>query len=443
MSITIEYSQFINDFINNSKSTTVSNQNVSVVFSANFLQEKLSAFNSTVSEKKIGFFRLPEEGNFLEECTKVYKNFSDRTHFFQVGIGGSSLGPEMLVRALRPAHNHTVFTYVNNIDPEELQGQLDAINEISIKQVLFYIVSKSGGTAETMAALSIITNYLQAKGIAEKDFKNYLVFATDPEKGDLRKLSKEWNVSTLPVPSNVGGRFSVLTPVGILPALFAGINVKKLLQGAGNIIPKLLNKNVEENDLLKIASVLFALRNEYKITQTVMMPYSSKMREFSAWFIQLWAESLGKKLSRNGEQIFAGLTPIPSYGATDQHSQMQLFMEGPKDKCIFFVEIKNFATDFSLNNKWTLSSSLQKLSPHTLGKLMRAELQGTLKALQEAGRPYINIKIDYRDEEHLGGLIMLLESLTVLMGHYLNIDPFDQPGVEAGKIYAFEWLSRS
>src|SRR5690606_12358211 len=159
----------------------------------------------------------------------------------------------------------------------------------------------------------------------------------DPEKGELRKLSKEWNVSTLEIPANVGGRFSVLTPCGILPALFAGINVDELLNGAAEIKKDLY----QSEDFFKLGSFLKELHDK-GVNQTVMMPYSSLLKEFSSWFVQLWAESLGKEKK--------GLTPIPGYGATDQHSQMQLFMEGPNDKVLFLVEIEQFEKDFALKN---------------------------------------------------------------------------------------------
>jgi glucose-6-phosphate isomerase len=165
--------------------------------------------------------------------------------------------------------------------------------------------------------------------------------------------------------------------------------------------------------------------------ETVLMPYSSKLRSFSDWFTQLWAESLGK----DGK----GLTPIPSYGATDQHSQMQLFMEGPNNKVIIFLEIKKFTYDFSLKNKEE-GQNFQLLAPFTLAQLMKAEFEGTLKALKDAKRPFIKISIDSLDEKNLGKLIVFFESLTVMMAHLLQVNPFNQPGVEAGKINAYQFL---
>ena len=196
-----------------------------------------------------------------------------------------------------------------------------------------------------------------------------------------------------------------------------------------------------DNPLLNAAEFIFHLKQEQGINQTVMMPYSSKLRAFSFWFTQLWAESLGKKKNLKGEIVHTGFTPIVGYGATDQHSQMQLFMEGPNDKCLILIEVENFGHDYKLATSLA-TSNLSKLSDFTLSQLMKAELAGTLKALQENERPTIHLKISKNDEFHLGSLILFFESLTVLMGDYLEIDPFDQPGVEAGKIYAFNFLNQ-
>ena len=294
---------------------------------------------------------------------------------------------------------------------------------------MIYIVSKSGTTAETVAAMSILAGELNKAGIKEDQYKDYFVFCTDPEKGDLRKLGKAWNVETLSVPSNIGGRFSVLTPVGFLPMLFAGIDADKVLKGAADLQKKLSDKN-EGAEFFKLAAWIKDLHDK-GIRQTVMMPYSSLLKEYSAWFVQLWAESLGKE----GK----GMTPVPAYGATDQHSQMQLFMEGPEDKTLFLIEVEKFQHDFDLKNTIN-GDSFKTLSPFSLGTLMKAEFEGTLEALKENKRHVVHLKVDAVNEETLGQLILFSECLTVLMGRMLKVDPFNQPGVEAGKKYAYAWL---
>lgn len=399
---------------------------------------RLDAFKKIISHPKTQFFHTFERADLISSSKKIHSEFSSRKVFVHVGIGGSSLGPEMLVNALQK--NDQKFIFINNIDPDEIHSQLSLLNQYKMEDCLFYFVSKSGGTAETMSALAIITNFLAEKNIGPDQLKNYFVFATDPKKSELLDLGSELKITCLEVPSDVGGRFCALTPVGYLPALFAGMDIDLLVKGALDA-QKLCLLETADNILLKTAEFLMAQKTNQNISQTVMMPYSSKLRSFSFWFTQLWAESLGKKFNRAGETVHVGFTPIVGYGATDQHSQMQLFMEGPNDKCLFLMEVENFDHDFKLQTSLK-SNNLSKLSGFSLAQLMKAELEGTIKALIENGRPVIHLKIQKNDEYHLGGLILFFESLTALMGDYLMIDPFDQPGVEAGKIYAFHFLNQ-
>lgn len=399
-----------------------------------FLQDNWKTFLQTIDRDDIGFFHVTHRKELLASCSEVFEKFQSRTQFIQIGIGGSSLGPEMLVSALGDQKRN--FTFINNIDPDQMALQLEKLDHT---KSLFYIVSKSGGTAETTAVMAIITNWLKEKGIEEKDLKNYMVFATDPVKSDLLTLGRELNITCLEIPSNVGGRFSVLTPVGFLPALFAGIDCSQLTEGANDFKKELLHTKLEENILLKSASYLISLKDE-GCSQTVLMPYSTRLRDLSFWFVQLWAESLGKKHSVEGKIVNTGFTPVPAYGATDQHSQVQLFMEGPYDKAMMMVEVEKFHNDFSLASTFE-TSSFKKLSGHSLSQLMKAEFQGTLKALKDQERPYMVLSLPEANAYYLGQLLIYLESLTALTGIMLGINPFDQPGVEAGKRYAFEYLA--
>lgn len=404
-------------------------------FSAEYLKEMLNKFKQTINDENYGFYHLTDDANQLEEVQKVYSKFKHKKYFIQVGIGGSALGPQMLIDTLRKDFERE-FLFFDNVDSEYIYEQLQRIKEP--KDSLFYIVSKSGGTAETVALFSIAMNWLKENGIHEENFSEYFVICTDPVKGDLRELVQEFNFTSLTVPSNVGGRFSVLTSVGLLPAIFAGIEIEKLYQGANSLKKQMLDENVNHNPLLQGAAHLAYLMNHKDVSQTVIMPYSSKLKTMAFWFVQLWAESLGKIQKEN---VHVGLTPIPAYGATDQHSQMQLFMEGPRDKCLIFLEVKNRLKDYALSSG-VEKKSFNKLKNFSLNQLMEAEFQGTLKALEENQRDFIHIELDYNNEESLGALILYFESLTALMGHYLEIDPFNQPGVELGKIYAYEYLKR-
>lgn len=397
---------------------------------ATTIQENWKSFLKTIDDPSTGFFHVTNRDELLNSCTEIYEKFQSRKNFIQIGIGGSSLGPEMLVSALGDGQKR--FEFINNIDPDFIHKQL---KELKPSECLFYFVSKSGSTAEMSAAMAIIVNWLNENGIEEKDFASYFVFATDPKKSYLLDLGRQWGVTCLEVPSNVGGRFSVLTPVGFLPALFAGIDPSELIQGANDYKKAILNTDLSQNILIQAANFVMNLKDE-GMNQTVLMPYSSRLRDLSFWFVQLWAESLGKKLDQGGE---TGLTPIPSYGATDQHSQVQLFMEGPRDKVIFFVEVENFTNDYSLKTNID-SPSLKKLAPFSLSNLMDAQFNGTLKAMEQSKRPYMKMSIERVDAHNLGQIILFFECLTVLTGRMLGINPFDQPGVEAGKVNAIEWL---
>lgn len=400
-------------------------------------QKAFQMFLETIESSQHGFFKVNQRDELIQQTYKCAQKFENIQSFVHVGIGGSSLGPEMMVKALKKTKVN--FYFINNIDSDEIQ---DCLKELDPKSSLFYFVSKSGTTAETMASLAICANWLQKQGIATENFHKHMVFATDPLKSDLLELGKKWNISCLEIPSNVGGRFCALTPVGYFPAFFAGLDLKQLIQGAEEIKPALLHSDPQKNLLQQLYAPLIDLYTHQGIRQTVLMPYSSKLKEFSAWFVQLWAESLGKKFDNQGKKVESGPTPIPAYGATDQHSQMQLFMEGPRSNCLIFLEIETSQTELELKTELELPA-FKALSGHNLSELMKAELYGTIKALQEAERPFFHLTIKKNDEYHLGGLILLFEALTVLMGHGLNVNPFDQPGVEAAKRYAYEWLSKT
>ena len=386
-----------------------------------------------IENPKTQYAKAPFREDLLDSCVKLKNRFLNIQHFVHVGIGGSSLGPEMLIKALK--NNSLQFHFINNIDPDDFQNHLD---NIQFDSALFYFVSKSGGTAETLAALALILNYYEMRGKTLEQIYSKFVFATDPVKSELLELAKNKNIPTLEIPSDVGGRFSALTPVGFFPALFAGIDVRELLIGAKSAVELVENL---ESDLYKAAHLLFTLKEQEQRSLTVMMPYSSKLREFSAWFTQLWAESLGKARDLKGNIVKTGFTPIPAYGATDQHSQMQLFMEGPEDKVLLMIEVENFNRDFSLKNSFP-STSFARLNGHRLSELMKAEFLGTLDALKEINRPFVHIKIEALEAKSLGFLIMYFELLTGLVGIHLNVDPFDQPGVELGKVKSNQWLNK-
>ena len=383
-------------------------------------QSAIDKFELTLQGEDSEFYVYHEKEHDLKECLRLAKKFSHKKYFVQIGIGGSALGAQMLNSAFPQRHRQ--FTCLDNTDPDALTFKL---NSIDIKESVFYIVSKSGSTAETIAALSVVLNKLEELGVSEKEFKDYLVLCTDPKKSQLLELKEKWELECLFIPSKIGGRFSVLTPVGMFPAAMLGINIDELHQGAQSV-----RENLEELVYPAAAQILGALKQS-KINQTVLMPYSSLLREFSHWFVQLWGESLGK------EGI--GLTPIPAFGATDQHSQMQLFMEGPVDKLLIMLKVKRFQNEVPLSSRLFIESA-HKLSSYSMQQLIHAQFDGTLKALKERQRAFIEVEVEEVNAFELGALIMWSKCLTSLVGHGLEIDPFNQPGVELGKVYAYEFL---
>jgi len=395
-------------------------------------QQKLT---NTLNSSEIGFLSTLKESQYLSQAKDLHQKFSNKTQFFHVGIGGSSLGPEMLLSALRK-NKDISFEYLNNVDPDDIHQKINKIKNID--NTLFYIVSKSGGTAETVAAFISIINLLDEKfNISINEINQFVILCTDEHNGELRKISKEYSIDSLIVPSDVGGRFSVLTPVGFFPALFAGIDCDNLIQSALQFGENQANQ--KDSALYKAAKVVSDWQNK-NVTQTVLMPYSSRLKDFTSWFVQLWAESLGKKQNIHGQTVHTGLTPIAAYGSTDQHSQMQLFMEGPKDKLFFLLEVKNFNHQISLKNNIDLPS-FQLLNNTTMAELMAAEFEGAKKAMTENELPVISLVINELNEKSLGELIIFFELLTALMGEVLEINPFDQPGVEIGKVYTKQILS--
>jgi glucose-6-phosphate isomerase len=273
----------------------------------------------------------------------------------------------------------------------------------------------------------------------------HLVFTTDPERGALRQLAQRDHIATLEVPPEVGGRFSVLSPVGLLPAALVGIDIDGLLQGAGRAIER-----TESDDLLRNPAALYAaLHWEADVRQDarihVLMPYTDRLREFAEWYRQLWAESLGKRVDREGRTVHVGPTPVAAVGATDQHSQVQLFMEGPYDKVITFMTVEQLGSDLRIphpESQTELPPDLSYLPGHTLGELLKAEYEATSTALAQMGRMSCTLRLPDLSAATLGEALMFFQLATGYAGVWYGIDPFDQPGVELGKRLTYAAMGR-
>ncbi len=366
--------------------------------------------------------------------------------FVVLGIGGSALGP----MAVQQAINHPYYNelsrekrggyprlYVaDNVDPEKLAYLFDVID---IDKTLFNVISKSGSTSETMSQFMIIKEMLEAK--LGKDAKKHIVATTDAEKGNLIKIAGDEGYKTFIIPSAVGGRFSQLCPVGLLAAAFCGVDIKALLEGAAH-----MDKLCQEENALKNPAYAYALLHHIAMKKgkniSVMMPYADSLKLISDWYAQLWAESLGKKVDLNGNVVHVGSTPVKALGATDQHSQVQLYAEGPFDKVIVFIGVDEYKETVTIPKIYGDMPSLGFLGGHTQNELIKNEQIATEYALMKAGKMNMTITLSKVNEHTLGQLLYMLEVATAFAGELLNINAFDQPGVEGGKNATYALFNR-
>jgi glucose-6-phosphate isomerase len=265
------------------------------------------------------------------------------------------------------------------------------------------------------------------------------VFITDPEKGALRRIAREESVPALDIPPNVGGRFSVLSAVGLLPAALIGIDIQALMAGAADMAERCAIRELRRNPAALYAMLQWLSDTQHGLGTHVIMPYSDNLRDVGDWFVQLWAESLGK---RRLDGTSVGPTPIPALGATDQHSQVQLFMEGPLDKTVTFIAVGTRAVDIQIPTLHPDVPELAYLGGHSLGELLDVERQATAGALARRGRPNMTMTCDTLDAWHVGSMLMMLAISTVIAGALYEVNPLDQPGVELGKRYTYGQLGR-
>jgi glucose-6-phosphate isomerase len=406
-------------------------------------ERAFSGFEKLRSGGTVGFIDIARDAALRDQAISFAARAKGRYDDVVIlGIGGSALGPIAMRTALRPSGWNMLSSsarkseprlhVLDNVDPETIAALLARLD---LSRTLFIVTSKSGGTAETMSQFLIVHQAIERQGLKASA---HLVFVTDPAQGALRPLAAKLGIPALDIPPSVGGRFSVLTPVGTLPAALIGIDVAKMLEGAADMADRCSTSRLSGNPA-GIYGTLQWIADRNGKTINVMMPYSDPLRDFADWFVQLWAESLGKHLP-DGSSV--GQTPLPALGATDQHSQVQLFMEGPKNKVVTFIAVKERKTDLTMPHGFTDVKELGYLGGHSLGELIDIEQRATAGALAKRGRPNLTIEIDRVDEWHVGGLIMLFEIATAYAGQLYGIDAFNQPGVELGKQFAYALLGR-
>jgi len=401
----------------------------------------------------LGFLDLPDDRALHQQTLDFVQRQRQRkgadalTDVVVLGIGGSALGPIALRTALCAPHWNLLddsarggnprLHVLDNVDPANIAALL---SRLDFRRSLFIVTSKSGGTAETMAQYLVIRAKL-TEVLGDEKGKERLVFVTDPEKGALRAIARSEKVTALDIPSNVGGRFSVLTPVGVLPAALAGIDTAQLLDGAADMRTRCASGDIGKNIAGVFAALQFLADQKHGRHIQVLMPYSDALRDMADWFVQLWAESLGKHRTKGDAGV--GPTPLGALGATDQHSKVQLFMEGPPDKTVTFIGVDEGGTDVEIPTLHQDIPELAYLGGHRLSELLDIERRATAGALAVRGRPNMTLTLDRVDAWHVGGLLMFLEMATAYAGHLYGVNAFDQPGVELGKQFTYAMLGRA
>ena len=416
--------------------------------------ESLSAkYAKELKEERAGgslpFLDLPYDKGMVADILEATAVFKGKfKNLVVVGIGGSALGNIAIHAALNnPFHNilddksrnnfPRIFV-LDNVDPERFSSLMTILKP---EETLYNFITKSGTTVETISQFLIITKQLREK--LGKGYKGHIITTTDAEKGALRSITNREGFKSFVIPSGIGGRYSVLTPVGLFSAAMSGADIGSLLEGASSIDKACQSSDIWKNPALMSSALYFLNYAKKSKNILIMMPYSSQFSGAADWFCQLWAESLGKRVSLNREVINTGSTPVRAVGVVDQHSQIQLYMEGPYDKVITFWAIKKFKDTVLIPDEGNTGNDVRYLNGHSLNDIMWAEFEGTRLALTEQKRPNCTILLDDISAFSLGQLFYFYELQTAYAGKFFNVNTFDQPGVEAGKINALAMLGKS
>ena len=389
---------------------------------------------------------------YNEETIWYVKEFASQVqgkfeNILVLGIGGSALGGIAVTEALlKPYWNllskeqrngmPRIF-FLDNIDPDTITGLL---NVLDLKKTLVNVITKSGSTAETMSQFMIVKNLLEKE--LGSDYRNNIVATTDKKTGILRQISEQEGYKTFVVPDDVGGRFSVFSAVGLLPFALVGLDIDEMINGIKDMDLALKNTDINENIAAQNALIHFLMDTKKGKNLSVMMPYSSRLKYVSDWYVQLWAESLGKNKDNNGKDVNVGPTPIKALGATDQHSQIQLYNEGPNDKVINFIRVAEFDTTLEIPSIFEYTG-IGYLGGKSINQLINAEADSTRVALSDYNRPTITITLDKVDGYNVAQLLYMLEVQTAIAGELYNINTFNQPGVEQAKNYTYALMGRA
>lgn len=364
-----------------------------------------------------------------------------------LGIGGSALGGIAVTDALlkpywnmltaEKRNNLPRIFFMDNIDPDYINGLL---NVIDLKKTLVNVITKSGDTAETMSQFMILKNLLE-KELGD-DYRKNIAVTTDKKMGILRQLADQEGYKIFYVPDDVGGRFSVFSSVGLVPFALVGLDIDEMMNGIKDMDLELKNTNIHQNIAAQNALIHYLMDTQKGKNLSVIMPYSSRLKNVSDWFVQLWAESLGKEFNNSGEKVNCGLTPIKALGATDQHSQLQLFNEGPNNKVVTFIRVKEFSTQLDIPKIFEYTG-VGYLGGKSVNALINAEADSTRVSLADYARPTVTLTIDKIDEYHIAQLLYMLEIQTAIAGELYNINTFNQSGVEQARNYTYALMGRA
>ncbi len=391
---------------------------------------------------------LPDDTALADEIAAFAKDARNRfTDFILIGIGGSSLGAIATIQALtHPFRNLQSperrggprFFVLDNPDPEKVAATLETVD---LNTTLVNVVSKSGQTAETAANFLVVRDAL-ISAVGRDRAREQIIATTDPAEGLLRQLSDQEGYRTFPVPPGVDGRQTVLSAVGQLPAALAGVDIHGLLAGAAAMRARATSADVRENPAYLLAALSVLADTRHNKSMLVTMPYSDSLFGITDWFRQLWAESLGKRLSVDGQIVHAGQTPIKALGAIDQHSQIQLYTEGPNDKLIQLIAVGEYREAVAIPGPPEGMPELSYFTGSELGQLLDRERAATAWALTKAQRPNLTITTPTIDAFAIGEFFYLLQLQTVMAGALYTVNPFGQPGVEAGKNATYALMGR-
>ena len=382
---------------------------------------------------------------YVKEYAAMVKGRFD--NILVLGIGGSALGGIAVCEALLKPYwnlltpeqreNMPRIFFLDNIDPDQMDAMF---NMLDLRRTLVNVITKSGSTAETMSQFMIIKDKLQS--ILGDDYRKHIVATTDKEAGILRQISNEEGYKTFVVPDDVGGRFSVFSAVGLLPFALVGINIDEIIEGVKNMDLALKNTDIKKNIAAQNALIHYLLERKKDKNISVMMPYSSRLRYISDWYVQLWAESLGKEVDNDGKVVNIGPTPVKAVGVTDQHSQIQLYNEGKNDKIINFIRVGEFDKTMDIPKIFECTG-IGYLGGKTVNELLNAEADSTAVALCDYNRPNVTITLPKVNAYYVAQLLYMLEVQTAIAGELYNINTFNQPGVEQAKNYTYALMGRA